>query len=230
MQPHRSNALDGAAAALTAARTRVVAVRPSWSWSHQPQGPPRVRGCTRAPRYFGPHPVYNREKSERTRAIRYNRMFMFAAGHHPRQTHSLLHRPRRPRMRSRAGQHSRYYPLRRRPQPRAARTRPRTTRCRSSRTCLGLGFVLEVELGYGLGLGLGRGRGLGLGLGLGLSLVSQCGAWQWPLAWPSALPSASPHVKTRPSTVIAMLLYVDTPTSATAAPTGSATRCAARAT
>jgi hypothetical protein len=30
-QPHRSSALDGAAAVLTAARTRGVAVRPSWS-------------------------------------------------------------------------------------------------------------------------------------------------------------------------------------------------------
>ena len=35
---HRSNALDGAAAALTVARTRGVAVPLSWSWSHQPQG------------------------------------------------------------------------------------------------------------------------------------------------------------------------------------------------
>ena len=32
------NALDGAAAALTVARTRGVAVPLSWSWSHQPQG------------------------------------------------------------------------------------------------------------------------------------------------------------------------------------------------
>ena len=38
MQPHRSNALDGAAAALTVARTRGVAMPLSWSWSHQPQG------------------------------------------------------------------------------------------------------------------------------------------------------------------------------------------------
>ena len=36
MQPHRSNALDGAAAALIVARTRGVAVPLSWSWSHQP--------------------------------------------------------------------------------------------------------------------------------------------------------------------------------------------------
>jgi len=35
---HRSNALDGAAVALTVARTRGVAVPLSWSWSHQPQG------------------------------------------------------------------------------------------------------------------------------------------------------------------------------------------------
>jgi hypothetical protein len=35
---HRSNALDGAAAALTVARTRGVAMPLSWSWSHQPQG------------------------------------------------------------------------------------------------------------------------------------------------------------------------------------------------
>ena len=31
-------AVDGAAAALTVARTRGVAVPLSWSWSHQPQG------------------------------------------------------------------------------------------------------------------------------------------------------------------------------------------------
>ena len=36
--PHRSSALDGAAAALTVACTRVVAVPLSWSWSHHPQG------------------------------------------------------------------------------------------------------------------------------------------------------------------------------------------------
>ena len=38
MQPHRSNALDGAAAVLTVALRRGVAVPLSWSWSHQPQG------------------------------------------------------------------------------------------------------------------------------------------------------------------------------------------------
>ena len=38
VQPHRSSALDGAAAALTVARTRGVAMPLSWSWSHQPQG------------------------------------------------------------------------------------------------------------------------------------------------------------------------------------------------
>jgi hypothetical protein len=37
-EPHRSSALDGAAAALTVARTRCVAVPLSWSWSHHPQG------------------------------------------------------------------------------------------------------------------------------------------------------------------------------------------------
>jgi len=34
----RSNALDGAAAALTVTPGRSVAVSLSWSWSHQPQG------------------------------------------------------------------------------------------------------------------------------------------------------------------------------------------------
>eukprot|EP00964_Phaeocystis_antarctica_P135624 scaffold99969_cov52-Phaeocystis_antarctica.AAC.1 len=38
VQPHRSSALDGAAAALTVALRRGVAVPLSWSWSHQPQG------------------------------------------------------------------------------------------------------------------------------------------------------------------------------------------------
>ena len=38
MHPHRSSALDGAAATLTVARTRGVAVPLSWSWSHHPQG------------------------------------------------------------------------------------------------------------------------------------------------------------------------------------------------
>ena len=56
-QPHRSNALDGAAAASTVACTRGVAVRPSWSWSHQRASGPRVSGCPRAPRYFRPYPV-----------------------------------------------------------------------------------------------------------------------------------------------------------------------------
>ena len=37
-QPHRSSALDGAAAALTVARTRGVAMPLSWCWSHLPQG------------------------------------------------------------------------------------------------------------------------------------------------------------------------------------------------
>ena len=56
MQPHRSNALDGAAAALTVARTRGVAMPLSWSWSHVKASGPRVSGCTRAPRYFHPDP------------------------------------------------------------------------------------------------------------------------------------------------------------------------------
>ena len=43
MQPHRSNALDGAAAALTVARTRGVAMPLSWSWSRQPQRAARER-------------------------------------------------------------------------------------------------------------------------------------------------------------------------------------------
>ena len=38
MHPHRSSALDGAAAALTVARTRVETVPLSWSWSHHPRG------------------------------------------------------------------------------------------------------------------------------------------------------------------------------------------------
>ena len=38
MHPHRSSALDGAAATLTVACTRGVAVPLSWSWSHHPQG------------------------------------------------------------------------------------------------------------------------------------------------------------------------------------------------
>ena len=38
MQPHRSSALDGAAAVLTVALRRGVAVPLSWSWSHHPQG------------------------------------------------------------------------------------------------------------------------------------------------------------------------------------------------
>ena len=47
MQPHRSSALHGAAAALTVARTRGVAVPLPWSWSHQPLGrAPRVSGCS----------------------------------------------------------------------------------------------------------------------------------------------------------------------------------------
>ena len=45
MHPHRSSALDGAAAALTVARTRGVAMPLSWSWSRQPQG----RACAAAP-------------------------------------------------------------------------------------------------------------------------------------------------------------------------------------
>ena len=44
MQPHRSNALDGAAAVLTVALRRGVAVPLSWSWSQQPQG----RACAAA--------------------------------------------------------------------------------------------------------------------------------------------------------------------------------------
>ena len=40
MHLHRSSALDGAAAALTVACTRVVAVPLSWSWSHHPQTGP----------------------------------------------------------------------------------------------------------------------------------------------------------------------------------------------
>ena len=54
-QPHRSNALDGAAAASTVACTRGVAVPLSWSWSHEPQG--RASGCIRDPLNFHPHPV-----------------------------------------------------------------------------------------------------------------------------------------------------------------------------
>ena len=45
MHPHRSSALHGAAAALTVALRRVVAMPLSWSWSHQPQG----RACAAAP-------------------------------------------------------------------------------------------------------------------------------------------------------------------------------------
>ena len=37
MQPHRSSAMHDAAAILTVARTRVVAMPLSWSWSHQTQ-------------------------------------------------------------------------------------------------------------------------------------------------------------------------------------------------
>jgi hypothetical protein len=39
---HRSNALDGAAAALTVIPGRGVAVSLSWSWSHKPQGRARA--------------------------------------------------------------------------------------------------------------------------------------------------------------------------------------------
>jgi hypothetical protein len=46
VHPHRSSALDGAAAALTVTPGRGVAVSLSWSWSHQPQGRARVSGCT----------------------------------------------------------------------------------------------------------------------------------------------------------------------------------------
>jgi hypothetical protein len=58
-EPHRSSALDGAAAALTVARTRGVAMPLSWYWSHQPQG----RACAAAPALRGtfdrtPNPVY----------------------------------------------------------------------------------------------------------------------------------------------------------------------------
>ena len=45
MQPHRSSALDGAAAALTGTHRHVVGVFLTWSWSHQPQG----RACAAAP-------------------------------------------------------------------------------------------------------------------------------------------------------------------------------------
>ena len=45
MQPHRSSALDGAAAILTVALRHGVAVPLSWSWSHHPQG----RACAAAP-------------------------------------------------------------------------------------------------------------------------------------------------------------------------------------
>ena len=48
-EPHRSSALDGAAAALTVARTRGVAMPLSWYWSHQPQG----RACAAAPALRG---------------------------------------------------------------------------------------------------------------------------------------------------------------------------------
>ena len=40
MHLHRSSALEGAAAALTVACTRAVAVPLSWSWSHHPQTGP----------------------------------------------------------------------------------------------------------------------------------------------------------------------------------------------
>ena len=58
MQPHRSSALDGAAAASTVALRRGVAVPLSWSWFHQPQG----RACAAAPAlrgtlYFHPNPL-----------------------------------------------------------------------------------------------------------------------------------------------------------------------------
>ena len=38
MQPHRSSALDGAAAVFTVALRHGVAVPLSWSWSQHPQG------------------------------------------------------------------------------------------------------------------------------------------------------------------------------------------------
>eukprot|EP00964_Phaeocystis_antarctica_P055765 scaffold32821_cov74-Phaeocystis_antarctica.AAC.2 len=44
-QPHRSSALDGAAAALTVTLRRGVAVSLTWSWSQLPQG----RACAAAP-------------------------------------------------------------------------------------------------------------------------------------------------------------------------------------
>ena len=57
-QVERGYALDGAAAALTVAHTRGVAMPLSWSWSHHSlRARVTVSGCIRAPRYFNPHPV-----------------------------------------------------------------------------------------------------------------------------------------------------------------------------
>ena len=61
MHPHRLNALDGAAAALTVTLRRGVAVSLSWSWSDQPQRRRAARGQLHpraaVSRYIGPYPV-----------------------------------------------------------------------------------------------------------------------------------------------------------------------------
>ena len=57
MHPHRSSALDGAAATLTVARTRGVAVPLSWSWSHHPQGRAWADALARVDTFFRPYPV-----------------------------------------------------------------------------------------------------------------------------------------------------------------------------
>eukprot|EP00964_Phaeocystis_antarctica_P092438 scaffold59458_cov64-Phaeocystis_antarctica.AAC.2 len=59
MQPHRSNALDGAAAALTVTLRRGVTVMVLVSSASGP----RVSSCTRTPRYFGPYPSYKSQFS-----------------------------------------------------------------------------------------------------------------------------------------------------------------------
>ena len=76
MQPHRSSALDGAAAVLTVARTHGVAMPLSWSWSHRTQGRAWTAApapCSAIPDTLGRtrHPVYNvserRDRAPRSR-------------------------------------------------------------------------------------------------------------------------------------------------------------------
>ena len=55
MHPHRSNALRYASAA-SAAHSRVYGGCAAEAAVSEASGP-RVSGCTRAPRYFGPYPV-----------------------------------------------------------------------------------------------------------------------------------------------------------------------------